>query len=169
MEAIFNKILDRSNIKIYLIDLFALAAVYFIPTFSHMLSLPLYYIEPMRLVLLFSILYTNKTNTFVISLTLPAFSYFVSSHPVLFKMILISSELMLNAYLFYFLNNRFKNKGLIIASSIIAAKIYYYVVKYFLLQFVLLQGSLVSTPLLIQSVVIIIFSMSFYFLSNKSE
>lgn len=169
MEAIFEKIFDRSKLRIYLLDFFALAAIYFVPTFSHMVSLPLYFIEPMRLALVLAIIYTNRTNAYVIALTLPAFSYFISSHPVLPKTVLISSELLLNVYLYYFLKEKFKNKTLIFAASIVGAKLYYYVVKYILLQFVLLQGSLVSTPILIQAIMVIVFTIGFYFLSNKTE
>ena len=123
----------------------------------------------MRLALVLAIIYTNRKNAYIIALTLPVFSYFVSAHPVFPKTVLISTELLLNAYLFYFLSKKFKNKNLIFAASIVGAKLYYYVIKYILLQFVLLQGNLVSTPLVIQSTMILVFTIGFLFLSKKTE
>ena len=59
MDITLEKILNKSNTKIYLLDILALAAIYFLPAFSHMLSLPLYLIEPMRFALVASIIFTN--------------------------------------------------------------------------------------------------------------
>lgn len=169
METIFNRVLDKSNVKIYLLDLLALAAIYFVPTFSHMLSFPLYLIEPMRLALVAAIIFTNRNNAYIIALTLPAFSYFISSHPVFIKTMLISSELVLNVFLFYHFKNKIQNTTLVFALSIIAAKLYYYFIKLFLLQFALLQGALISTPIIIQIVMVFVFTASFHFLFSRNK
>lgn len=167
MDITLEKIFDKSKIKIYLLDIIALTAIYFVPAFSHMLSLPLYLIEPMRVALIFSIIYTNRTNAYFIALTLPAFSYFVSSHPALSKFILISTELSLNVYLFYFLKEKYKNTTLIFAVSIIASKLYYYAVKYIFLYVAFLKGGLVTTPVTIQLIMLFVFTLGFYFLSKR--
>ncbi|MBU2491610.1 MAG: hypothetical protein KJ571_03225 [Bacteroidetes bacterium] len=169
MELIIEKIFNKSKSKIYLLDILIVAAIYYIPTFSHLLSLPLYYVEPMRLALVVSILFTNRTNAYLIALTLPAFSYIISSHPVLIKTMLISSELLLNVFLFYYLKDRLANATLVFVISIIAAKLYYYVVKFFMLYFAALQGSLVSTPIMIQVAMLTVFSAFFYFLYKKEN
>jgi len=169
MDITLEKILNKSNTKIYLLDILALAAIYFLPAFSHMLSLPLYLIEPMRFALVASIIFTNRTNAYVIALTLPAFSYLISSHPVFIKAGLISTELLLNVFLFYYLKEKIGNTTLAFALSIISAKLYYYLIKYFLLQSALMSGELVSTPITVQLIMIFVFTISYYFLAKKNE
>lgn len=134
-----------------------------------MLSLPLYLIEPMRVALVVSIIFTNRTNAFIIALTLPAFSYFISSHPVFIKAGLISTELLLNVFLFYYLKEKIKNATFVFGLSIIVSKVFYYAAKYFLLQFSLMDGELISTPLLIQVIMVLVFTGSFQFIAKKKE
>ena len=169
MDFALEKIFSKEKIKIYLLDIISVTAIYFLPAFSHMLSLPLYLIEPMRVALVASIIFTNRTNAYVIALTLPAFSYFISSHPVFIKAGLISTELLLNVFLFYYLKEKFVNTNFAFALSIISAKLYYYLIKYFLLQSALMSGELISTPISIQFIMIFIFTIVYYFMSKKNE
>ncbi|KAB2844679.1 MAG: hypothetical protein F9K45_04665 [Melioribacteraceae bacterium] len=169
MELTVEKLLSKEKIKIYFLDILSAAAIYFLPALSHMLSFPLYLIEPMRVALVASIIFTNRTNAFIIAFTLPAFSYFISSHPVFIKAGLISTELLLNVFLFYYLKEKIKNTTFVFALSIIVSKIYYYAIKYFLLQFSLMDGVLISTPLLIQLIMILVFTGSFQFLAKDKE
>lgn len=169
MELTIERLLSKEKIKIYFLNVLLLAAIYFLPAFSHMLSLPLYLIEPMRVALVISIIFTNRINAYVIALTLPAFSYSISSHPVFIKAGLISTELLLNVFLFYYLKEKIKNTTFIFALSIILSKIYYYAAKYILLQFLLMDGELISTPLLIQIIMVLVFTLSFQILSKNKE
>src|SRR6056297_3145024 len=84
-----------------LFDLAAIAFIYFIPAISHMLSIPLYLLEPMRIILILALVHTHKVNAYVLAATLPFFTFLVSGHPILPKAFLISAELVLNVFLFF--------------------------------------------------------------------
>ena len=141
-----------------LMDILAVAFIYLVPTIAHLTSLPIYLIEPMRLMLILALVHTNKTNAIIIALTLPLFSFAISSHPVLLKMILISGELLINVLLFYWLKALMKKVFPAILLSILLSKLVYYAAKYFIISFGLLEMSLVSTPLYIQAITTVIFS-----------
>ncbi len=150
--------LSRIPAKSLAIDLLALAFIYFTPALSHLLALPVYFVEPMRLMLILAMAHTSRRNAFVIAATLPLFSFIVSAHPNLFKMMLITGELTLNVWLFYFLMKRTGNAFVSMITGIVLSKAAYYVAKFGLLSLVVLQGSLVSTPLIIQLITTLVFS-----------
>lgn len=149
-----------------LFDLAAILFVYFTPALSHMLSVPVYLADPMRIVILLSLAHTSSKNAYLIALTLPLFSYFISMHPVFLKSLLITSELLLNIFLFYKLSEYIKNNFLLMFTSILISKLFYYAAKYVLLSTTLLQGELVSTPMEIQIVVMFLIS-AYFFLTHK--
>jgi len=82
---------DRKSLAL---DFIALAIIYFIPTLTHLFSFPLYYIEPMRIMVILAIAHTTKRNAYLLALTLPLFSLLVSGHPILYKSLLMSVELV---------------------------------------------------------------------------
>lgn len=169
MENILNNKISKSTIKSSIFDLFAIAAIYMVPTFSHLFALPIYFIEPMRLMLILAIAHTSKKNAYFLAATLPIFSFVVSAHPVFLKTLLISGELLVNVWLFFLLSERIKNKFGAMVISIAISKIAYYVIKFTLLSFVLLQGSLISTPILIQMVTMFLFGGYIFLNKNKFE
>lgn len=152
--------------KVIIFDLFALLAIYLVPVFSHQFALPVYYIEPMRMAIVFSIIFANFNNSLLIAITLPFFSFFVSAHPVLAKTILIASELALNVVLFYWFARMIKNNTLAFAVSIVLSKIYYYGIKYVLISSAVLGGALISTPILMQVIMTGTF-IGLFFLGKK--
>jgi len=166
MENVLAHPLSISKIKIYVFDLIALLAIYLVPAVSHLLSFPVYYIEPMRIMLILAIVHTSRRNAYLIALTLPLFSLLLSAHPSLIKTSLITGELLLNVWLFFFLSEKFSNKTLSIFLSIIASKIFYYLVKFFLITSVILTGELISTPIYIQIIVLFVSSGYFYLMSS---
>jgi len=129
-----------------------------VPTISHLLSIPIYLFEPMRIMLILALAHTTHRNAYLLALTLPIFSMVVSGHPVFLKTILITAELVLNVWLFIFLSGKVKNAFVAMVGSIIASKLFYYGIKFLLLSAVLLEGSLVSTPLYLQGITTIILS-----------
>lgn len=139
--------------KSLLYDSVALTFIYFMPVLSHLTSFPLYILEPMRIAVLVAVIHTNRFNTYLVALTLPVFSFFASSHPVLLKTILITAELMINVSLFYIIFIRNRNPFLAMFISIMTAKVFYYLVKFVFLSFNLVQDDLFSTPLLIQFII----------------
>jgi len=152
--------LVQQSTKSILFDILALLFIYFVPALSHLSGLPIYYAEPMRIMLILALVYTNKQNAYILAVTLPLFSYIISAHPVLPKMLLITFELVLNVFLFYLLSKKFKQIFWPILISIIGSKMIYYILKYFLIETTILKSELVSTPIYIQIITTLV--LSFY-------
>lgn len=146
--------------KIVLIDLIAISCVYFIPTFSHLLNLPFYLLEPIRIITLLSLIHTRKLNAYILALTLPVFSFAVSGHPVLFKMLIMTCELLANIWLFDFLNKKINNTEISMGLSVSISKLIYYTLQYIVISMNLLSWEQVEHPILPQ--VIVIFALSGY-------
>ncbi|MCB0805747.1 MAG: hypothetical protein KDC05_08095 [Bacteroidales bacterium] len=163
--------LDRSNqhVKSALLDIFALVFVYFVPTLSHLAQLPLYLLEPMRIMLILAIAHTTRKNAYLLALTLPLFSFVISMHPSLVKSILITAELLLNVWLFYFLLKKTNNHFVAMISSIVASKAVYYLAKFIMIQAVVLETGLISTPLTIQAITTFIFSGYIFLIFRRRE
>ncbi len=157
--------LSISKINSIVFDLIALLAIYLVPAFSHLLNLPIYFLEPMRIMVILAIVHTSRKNAFLIALTLPLFSFLISAHPSLVKTSLITSELLLNVFLYFFLFEKLSNKTLSIFLSIIASKIFYYLVKFLLINSVLISGDLISTPMYIQILMVLVLSGYIYLVS----
>jgi len=154
-----TKLVPQSLISIHstktmLIDFIAISFVYFLPALSHLTSIPLYLIEPMRLAVILCLVHTNRKNALIIAVSIPLFSLVVSSHPAILKTILITIELLINLFLFYFLCKK-TNKFISMFLSIVLSKIIYYSLKYVFIQVNMIDGNLISTPLVIQWLVAI--------------
>ena len=160
---------SREKIKIALLDTLAIALVYFIPSLSHLFSFPLYILEPMRIMLILALVHTRKENAYIIALTLPIFSFVVSGHPNELKLLLIMGELTLNVWLFFFLVKNLKNRFLIALFSIIVSKSVYYLAKYALISLALFEGELYSTPLWLQGVMTVVFSVYIFLFFKKDK
>lgn len=149
-----------------LLDFIAVLLVYMIPTVSHLVSLPLYRFEPMRLVLLLNLLFVgNKRNAYFMAFTLPLFSFFVGSHPVFIKAIIMAVELVANVFIYVKLS-RWLNDGLAMIIAIVASKLFYYAIKYLCIATGLMASSMVSTSLWIQLFVAVAISLAFLFFSK---
>lgn len=158
----------QNLVKTIVFDILAISFIYFVPTLSHLTSLPIYLIEPMRIMLILSLAHTRKQNAYLLALTLPLFSFLISSHPVLPKMLLISAELIINAFLFILLSKAMKNIFLTSLISIVASKLVYYSAKFILISAMVLDSQLVSTPIIIQIVVTIGLSLYLFFVIKKN-
>ena len=156
--------LSISKIKYIIFNLLALLFIYLVPAISHLLSFPVYYLEPMRIMLILAIVHTSRKNAYLIALTLPLFSMLISAHPALVKTSLITGELLLNVWLFFFFE-KMSNKTLAIFLSIIVSKIFYYLVKFILITSVLMSGDLISTPMYIQFLMLFVFSGYIFLMS----
>lgn len=136
--------------------------MYLIPTLSHLTSWPLYMFEPMRCVLLLNLLVLgNKKNAYLMAITLPLFSYFVGSHPVLVKSLIMTIELVMNIWLFDMFTRKVANCMLAMLLSILVSKALYYSLKYVSISFGLLNTDIVDTNIFIQLMVALIISMLF--------
>lgn len=137
-----------------------------IPTVSHLVSLPLYRFEPMRWVLLLNLLFVgNKRNAYIMAFTLPLFSFFVGSHPVFIKAIIMAVELVANVFIYVKLS-RWINDGLAMFIAIVASKLFYYAIKYVSITTGLIASSMVSTSLWIQLLVTVAISLAFLLFSK---
>ena len=108
---------------VFICDVIFLMLMYLIPTLSHLTSWPLYMFEPMRCVLLLNLLVLgNKKNAYLMAITLPLFSYFVGSHPVLVKSLIMTIELVMNIWLFDMFTRKVANCMLAMLLSILVSK-----------------------------------------------
>jgi len=142
-----------------LINISALLLIYFTPALSHVLNFPLYLAEPMRLMLVLAMLHSGQRNAYLLAFSLPLFSFAVSAHPVLFKMLLITAELVLNVWLFYFLRSRMRSAFAAMALAIVISKAAYYGLKAIFISVALLGPGLIATPIWIQAITTVIFSL----------
>ncbi len=150
--------LSRTNTRAIIFDAFALAFIYLVPTISHLMSIKLYMLEPMRMMLILAMLHTRRENAWILALTLPFFSYFISAHPVLVKSGLIAIELTAMVLVFHVLVQRIHRLAAIFA-SIWISKLLYYGLKYIAITTVLPSEPLVGTPLLLQVLTSLVFSL----------
>lgn len=148
----------KTNLRSIIFDFLALLFIYLVPTFSHLLSFPLYLIEPMRLMLIIALVHTTKRNAYLIAFSLPLFSFLISGHPMALKTGLISLELLLNVWLFFKFSEIIKNKFAPILISIVLSKVFYYAIKFAFISFALLSTNLISTPIYIQLITTFVFS-----------
>ena len=168
MEKAFGLSDFRANIKTYLIDFSLLLFIYFLPALSHLFAFPIYYLDPMRIALVVALIHTSKKNTFLIALTLPLFSFFISSHPQIVKSLLLSAELLINLSLFFLFKEKIKNVFASLLLSIIISKVIYYLLKFAFINFALLDDKLYSTPYYFQIISALLLSTYIYW-TNRSE
>ena len=168
MEKAFGLSDFRANIKTYLIDFSILLFIYFLPALSHLFAFPIYYLDPMRIALVVALIHTSKKNTFLIALTLPLFSFFISSHPQIVKSLLLSAELLINLSLFFLFKEKIKNVFASLLLSILISKVIYYLLKFAFINFALLDDKLYSTPYYFQIISALLLSIYIYW-TNRSE
>ncbi len=156
--------------KSFVLDFFGLLFIYFVPALSHTLSVPLYYIEPIRLMVIIAMIFSSKRNTYLIALSLPVFSFLISSHPVFPRMIIMTLELGLNVWLFYTFARLLRNYFTSILLSIVLSKGVYYLLSYLFVQMSFLgKGEMSSIPLYIQAIVAVIFSGYLFIMLTRKE
>ncbi len=159
MENIYSYIYSNEVVKKSAFNILLVSVVFFIPTISHLVDFPLYLFDPMRVAIILAIIFTSRNNAFLLALTLPAFSFFVSSHPYFLKAALITSELVMNIYIFYLLFSIWKKYFWSMLAGILIAKIFYYIAKYIFISSNLIDSNLISTPLLLQLGLAVILSI----------
>lgn len=141
-----------------LLDFAALTFIYLMPTLSHLLSFPLYYIEPMRLMVILAMMHTHRNNAWILALTLPLFSFVMATHPVLVKSVLIALELAAMVGIFYILK-RHMHIFAAIFLSIWASKAFYYLMKYLAIQTLMPNERMIGIALYIQLIVSLALSL----------
>ncbi len=158
----------RTSVKSIVLDVAAIAFIYLMPALSHMMALPVYFIEPMRLMVILAMVHTHRNNAYILALTLPIVSYFISAHPVFIKSVLIAIELVAMTGLFFLLR-RYIDIALAIFSSIIISKLLYYGLKYITILTVLPEETIVGIPLMMQLIMTFIFTGYVYFMLRSKQ
>ena len=169
MEKALSVIDIKSKIKTYLIDFSLLLSIYFLPALSHLFAFPIYYLDPMRIALVVALIHTSKKNAYIIAITLPLFSFLISSHPQILKSFLLSTELIINLGLFFFLKDKLKNVFATLFISIVISKVIYYFLKYVLIYSALLNDKLFSTPFYFQLISVFVLSSYIYIVNRTSS
>jgi len=155
-------VIRKRVLPVIIIDLFAYLAIYYLPAVSHLTTIPFQLLEPMRLMVLLSLLVMgNKHNAYILALTLPLFSFLVSGHPLFAKMILITVELCLNVAMYGVVSKVVRSPFITILVSIILSKVIYYGLKFVFVISGLLVSSVVSTSLWIQVIVSLVTAFIF--------
>jgi len=151
--------LERKNIrKAMIIDTTALICIGCSSALAHVFDWPLYMLEPMRLMLIIALAHSSKANAYVLAFTLPIFSYLISGHPFLGKMLIITAELLINVFLFYSFVKLFRNTFSAMLFSIILSKLFCYLMYFWFFSFTFVM--IESTPvfLIMQLLTSLIFS-----------
>ena len=153
----------------YIFDITCICAIYIIPSFSHIIPIPLYYLDPMRIIIMLAICHTSGWNAYFLAVTLPLVSFITSGHPIFIKSFLIMAELGLNVCLFLFLRKKISNTFSVALISISLSKVIYYVIKSLFISVGLLKSGLVSTPIIYQVSVMVLISVYVLFQNMDIE
>jgi len=139
--------------SVVLVDVILLLALYLVPSVSHLTAIPLYMFEPMRIALLVALLFTNRTNTYFIAVTIPLASVVLTGHPEPLKAVLMAIEFSVLVAAYGLLARRLRIPVVAaLAAAILVSKVIYYAMKSVALDAGWLSGSLISTPLQTQLV-----------------
>ncbi len=164
----FQKTLSSNNwISRSVITAIAVLIFYFVPGISHLTGFPLYQYEPMRFVLFMALIFGDRKTAYAVALTVPVFSFMTSSHPSVYKVLLITIELLLNVYTFFQLQKVIKNIFITSFLSILISKLIYYSLKFIFIQVELVPPGLVSTPIITQFIISVILSLMIILSANK--
>jgi hypothetical protein len=140
-----------------------LIVVYLIPSCSHLSGIPFYVLEPMRWMVLLTLLVTDSKNAYVLAITLPLVSSMLTGHPGYVKGILMGAELCLNVFLFMKLYSFvYLYSWRVIVSSALS-KMCYYGMKWIVVYFGFLDMNIITTPLWIQGAVVLCIGLVFNF------
>lgn len=149
IDTIAIKLRGVSEIKLVFM-LFPVALMYFLPALSHTIGYPLYFLEPMRLVILFSMVLLEKKEALILAVTLPLFAFAATGHPTFPKVFIVSVELLFFVYFFFIVNMKISIPSISLLIAILLSKSAYYLMKYILVVSFLGNPELISTPIQVQ-------------------
>lgn len=147
-----------------LADAGLMALVCLVPTFSHLLSFPLYHLDPMRMMLFAAMLLAAKNgkegllqNGLLFAIAMPLVACAFAGMPSLLKALIIVAELVTNVVLFCSLSKAGSKASTFVALllSTLLAKGLYYGLKAAAISAGLLTGSVLGTTLLLQAAVVV--------------
>jgi hypothetical protein len=115
-------------------------------------------IEPMRFMVVLSIAYVSRSNSYLLALTLPMFSWVVSGHPEFYKTLVMTAELVLNVFLFYYLVKRIDSVFLSMVISIVVSKIFCYALYLVFFSIMFIEEEAEPVFLIAQVITTVLFS-----------
>jgi hypothetical protein len=169
MKSSITEIHPNELLKSVCIDIIALAFIYFIPVIAHLTAFPVYMLEPMRLMVILSMAHSSRRNSYLLAFTLPLFSYIATSHPEFLKMLIITAELGLNVFFFYWLSTRMKNVFLAMVSAIITSKVMCYTMYLIFFSIAFVRNEADVLFLFVQLITTILFSAYFFIFWKKTN
>ena len=156
-------------IKGILLDIVALVVVYFTPKIGQLLHFPFYMVEPMRLMVVLSIAHSSRTNSYLLALTLSLFSWAVSGHPEFYKMLVMTGEITINVFLFYYLIRKSDSVFLSMIISIIISKVLCYVFYLAFFSMMFIREETEPSFLIAQVISTFVFSFYIFFVLRKKS
>lgn len=148
-------------------DIAALVFVGLVPAASHLFKIPIYFIEPMRVMLVLALLYSSKWNAYALAIVLPLFSFLVSGHPAPVKMMVIMAELALNVWLLLFFYQKSKMPFLSAFGSIILSKIFCYMMYLAVFSMAFVKAEAELTFLFAQMILTLLLSSLVWFITYR--
>jgi len=164
-----SSLLTRNLRKASILDIVAFVVVFFIPKIAGLIHFPFYMIEPMRLMVILSIAHSSRLNSFFLALTLPVFSWAVSGHPELFKMMVMTGEITLNVFLFYFLFRKINSILLSMVISIVVSKVLCYTLYLVFFSMLFIREEADPSFLVVQVITTLVFSFYVFLILRKKS
>lgn len=157
-------------IRLAVIDIFLIATAYMLPVLAHRAAFPLYWFDPMRVVVLAGLLWTaNRKNALLLALTVPLFTFGLAGNPAMAKGLLIAAELTVNLLLFFWMERKSGSPFVGMLLSILLSKAFYYLLKWLLLFTLLPAQPLVGVGLGIQLAVAVVISFCFARVASRRK
>jgi hypothetical protein len=147
----------------------ALAFVGIVPAASHLFKIPIYYIEPMRIMLVLALLYSSRWNAFALAIVLPLFSFLLSGHPAPIKMMIIMAELLINAWLFLFFYQKSGKAFLSSVGSIIISKAFCYAMYLTVFSMAFVKAEAEMVFLFAQLILTLLLSSFVWYIINRRK
>ncbi|MBT3229388.1 MAG: hypothetical protein HOD43_02440 [Candidatus Marinimicrobia bacterium] len=152
--------LTKGRMTTVVLDVFILTALYTSVMFAHLLPIPLYQLDPMKLLLMGAIIYSSRGNAILMAVSLPIFSTLAVGHPIFPKNLIISIELIIFTGVITSLGFHRFGSSVQFLLAVLISKIAYYLLKAALISFGMLNASLFSTGMGMQMISVgILFSV----------
>lgn len=159
----------RNVRKSLILDIVALVIVFLTPEIGQYTHLPFWMIEPMRLMVILSIAHSTRINSYLLALVLPVFSWAVSGHPELFKMLVMTGEITVNVFLFYLLIRKINSAFQSMFISIALSKLLCYTFYLLFFSQTFIQEETEQSFLIAQVISMLVFSFYVYWVFRKKS
>jgi len=148
--------------KVLLTDILVVSAFFLTLLVAHILPFPLYKYDPMKILVLITVVYSSRSNSLAIAAALPVLSFLSTGHPVFPKFLIMSGELMVFAFVLSSFRLRQSNRLIRFLGAVFVSKIIYYLIKGGAIAFGYLDQVLISTDLYTQIQALVILSIVFW-------